>query len=311
MRSAWELVVLAVGTLVAFVVSAAALPVFLWLISGPNAAWPQWLVALPLLLAVAGAAAWVFLFARRPYRMADRHRPFRAERLGLVMGAPAAVSRFPHRLIEHALRRRPVSARGLLPLLRRIPPGQVVFANLPNAPKPTRNAVSFEPTGITHDVEQLNWLLRMNLEQQGLPAPPPETPIDENPRPTVRESLTALGAFLQHWQVLLWWAVAAVYFWKAGWSIKVVLLLAATYSVFTRWILPLLRERRWWLVPGGLVLREFYFWRKDVKVKLYRPADTPLFMDAGTGTWMLGQAPVFCSTMGVSADSRVTRRLPG
>jgi hypothetical protein len=162
-----------------------------------------------------------------------------------------------------------------------------VFANLPEVPRPAPNAVSFEPVDIVHDADQLSWLMRMNLEQQGLTIPPSEPPADEDPRPTVRKALSAFRVFLRRWESLIWWPLLLIWFWKAGWTMKIITLAFVIPGVFVHWILPLFRERRWWLVPGGLICCEFRFWRKDLTVKIFIPAETPLLLEAKTGQGFL------------------------
>lgn len=43
-------------------------------------------------------------------------------------------------------------------------------------------------------------------------------------------------------------------------------------------------ERRWWLVPGGVIVREHRLWRRTMRAGLVRPQDTSIFVDFRTAT---------------------------
>ena len=60
------------------------------------------------------------------------------------------------------------------------------------------------------------------------------------------------------------------------WLLMIIPLLAA-------WLRPLMRERTWWLVPGGLLCREFRMWRRHLDVSLFTAEDSVLFLEMKEG----------------------------
>ncbi len=47
------------------------------------------------------------------------------------------------------------------------------------------------------------------------------------------------------------------------------------------WMVTLIAGRRWWAVPGGIVRVDHRLWRSQRDVRVYRSANTPLFVDYG------------------------------
>ena len=237
-------------------------------------------------LAVPAPAIWIRVMDRRLYRAADRSDPIRARRLAWLVQADRS-NRYPHRHIERMLRVGPLKVRRLVPLLQRMPPRPLVYVCSLNDRRmigPAANAIHFEPIDIAHDAQGLTAVFTMNLEQQGLIAPPHPSEAHERHTPKAREHLRSISGFLRRRWGMVLWCLLLLLLYPRNW-IYVVAFPVACFIVglIIAWLMLLFREQTWWLVPGGLICREFRFWRRGVEIKRFTPADTPMFINARKG----------------------------
>ena len=227
-----------------------------------------------------------------------RRRPRRAVRLSRVVAHDEAARRLPHRCVEWALRNGQLRSKRFVSCLMQLPVGRVVLANWGSRrwlAQPECGEVSFEPISLFGEWDRLEWLRRGGRAEQ----PPSCTRIIAR-----RPCLPAPRSFWQRtWFlvnrfglpliliVLMVWRVyfhgmpvsPAGFYWPAllGLAVPFFLVLALVVVV---WLVSLFHERNWWLVPGGLVCRGFSFWRRGVSVSLFTRENTPLLLDARTGT---------------------------
>ena len=283
---------------------------------------------------------------------ADRRRSFRYWRLAALESNAATAKRLPHRLVEKTLRHHTFSRRRLEPILRRIPAGHLIFANLPKSgasDRPAANAIPFEPVKL-RDLEGLISLVTMNLEAQAAGTNRPRQAgraRDANSRDRFQPSagwlriaalllistglassrltemgnvLMAVGFLLQliaykveppHRPRLLpvarlsgsqavlkavepaAYGIAAVFFllwfaysiWIKAYSTRTLIAIAAVFLLLALGGLwPLFYRVCWWLVPGGLVRETTALWCRQPHLSLLTPANTPIVIDARSGT---------------------------
>lgn len=202
----------------------------------------------------------------------------------MFLSREGAAQRFPHRAAGATFRARPVNVKNVASFLHKTPPKYVIAGNLLQTPRPAVTATPFEPTDIAQDSEHMAWLMVMNLEQQGYKS---EMQGESNLRrsPTVREQFRGLRAALRRWGGLGWYVLLAylAYRWWAGGQPYHVFFAVGVLFIAVSRLQPLFSERRWWIVPGGLVCREFHFWRRGLRLGVFTPEDTPLLVDARSG----------------------------
>jgi hypothetical protein len=150
--------------------------------------------------------------------------------------------------------------------------------------------VPFEPLDFASDSEQLQGLMESNVPiqksdaqlEEGDTLSPAEHSADQHlsARQIIFRILTGTVGFgLLGYQMFRFIArpnaVTALTF--AG----VVGLL--TFASMWRLVV----ERRWWLVPGGLVYREVRAWRKEIGVRRITPDDSSLLLDWRSNTGLV------------------------
>ena len=260
---------------------------------GRGTPWGWWIAAT--IASCSGPIAWIMFmkWLERGGRLGRRRRPRPS-----LWGTPGNIERSPHQLIELALRSEPQDRRRFFAGFKQIPAGEVIVAEWNwRGLRPHRPAgeVQFEPIGLSGDPERLAWLGRMDpREPTRDPGPRAAKRKPARPRPSFRQRPLL---YLNRWIAIAYAVLFLVYWsffpspafpWYRFYRYSLFLLggviIFALATAFEAWVVPLFYEHRWWLVPGGLVCRGFSFWRRGVDVKMFTPADTPLFLDARNAT---------------------------
>ncbi len=285
-RSWFFLLITALGTFVAYALAYAAFAMLCFVtiktLSFPP---PGYREVFPAFMAIAGPILWIWFMWRLPHRI-EPHFQVRRRRLAAVEQHPQGASRFPHRVLEAAWYRRQGVSAAVASKLRRCPPGCVILVNYPGPgdtipPIPADRA--FEPVDIGDETEL--WAL---LElSQGAPIPkttPPEgADSSSDVRPAWRRILGALWSVMSQTAsvagLLFWPVLLLLEAWRADGLERAFYLGIILILVGIPVLRGLLVERRWWLVPGGLVYRENRVWRKRTELKLFTPATTPLLLN--------------------------------
>lgn len=301
---------------VCFAVGVVLLPLLTMLLVGSLAAYlhdallggADWLytplMLFVLTLSLGVAPLWWVALASMHRRKAMRTPRFRSMRLKHLMLHPRVPDRLPHRIVEHAIRSRIFTKRSLHGVLRTIKPGTVVVANgfcRDEFPRPRSNSIPFEPRDLRRDYADLWELMSANVEAQGLcdvgkyaarvyeqPFENDRSKTDETGRPTIiaagRAALPSVFSasvfvFLFYMFWIGWISIAPLFFIALG-----VLLLSSLGPLAAFYW-----ERRWWVVPGGLIYREHAFWRRRMRAGRTISNETPLFVDlAGNNGLILG-----------------------
>jgi hypothetical protein len=129
---------------------------------------------------------------------------------------------------------------------------------------------------------RLAWLCETDLEAQGVDVEAPATakaPLWIKAKETWRAARPVSSFAI--WSALLVYVVYSVV--TKGQRVH-----ALAYVVGLAWIVAaasgsLFWERRWWLVPGGLVCRESRAWRNKLGVRHYTTRESALFIDMRGG----------------------------
>jgi hypothetical protein len=266
------LVILAVGIVLSFTVFL-LIGFAIWVPSAEAAGLPTgFALAVALAGAFCGPVLWIMGYHRFRWSLARAKTPFRDARLKRVVEQPNASARAPHRTIEFLLRsgspRRQTAER----VLTGLPPNIVVVA-LPRdgryMPPPWRTQHSFEPIELDTNDAQGEWLLQQAWPQEG---------TEQEPESEARRIADRRRRRSASLLVYLGW-LALVGYLVYGFLASDLHALAIPTLVLGLSILALLcrlvRERRWWAVPGGVVLREVAI-GKAPKICRFDAGESPL-----------------------------------
>jgi len=235
---------------------------------------------------VGGGVGWCLLWGRLwPMRVPDRP-PGRARRLQAALSAPHGPERLPHRAVEHLLRSGYVSWLSQGKLLKKLQAGLTLVANgrrrIDSDWRPAGVSVPFEPVALERDSELLSWLLYEDAQEQGV-----DWDVIEP-----RRSPAGASADKSRPQIKQWVALAALMAFPAYGAFRILtgrldagslLCLLGIVPFLLAWFVPLMEERTWWLVPGGLLCRESRMWRRRMDVFLFTAEDSVLFLEMKQG----------------------------
>jgi hypothetical protein len=230
------------------------------------------------------------LYSRWRLNRAARRRPFREARLKLLLSDPGASQRFPHRVVEHSLLRRMTSRRLMSRLLGQFDPGVVVFLNGPTlkgGPQPQSNDVPFEPIDLEEDLDRLYWLFWLNVGEQ-VESHQFDAQAENREDERGSESFWQVAkAFVRAYGGLIPLVLLIGVVIVRPSATMIIVLILSMLPLITAWLTLLFVERKWWLVPGGLIRREALLWRNEPRVTLHAPQHTPLIVDMRSGTGFL------------------------
>lgn len=243
-------------------------------------------VSVPLSIAMS-----LLIFAQHIRKVDEKYRRLRSRRwrrLRRIIERPELNFRYPHRLFEHAFYESPQIPIRRAPFVRRCRPGDVVLCNA-FAPGdrllPRANDIPFGPIDILEDRDRITdyiFAVRSQLARshpRERAATPQDAFVSERTRIFVKRWMWRILLLLGGLQL----AFVAVKTVSGGWGVEAYL----PASIITIGVLALVWrlffERRWWLAPGGIILREFRFWRSGMMIRLFTPEQTPLVIDARSG----------------------------
>jgi len=185
-------------------------------------------------------------------------------------------------MVEKALHMRTASPRRMKRLLSKLAPGDAVMLNWPRGKdvlRPAANEIPFEPIDLDNDHDGQLSLMLLNVQEQG------EGQVQELLEDGDEEDHTAPHI----WEVVksvfwvLWMIGGLGYLIRelitAGGLTSVIPLVLILGGFLALWVMPLIAERKWWLVPGGVICRESRLWRRGHRAELITPAQSPLIID--------------------------------
>jgi len=279
-----------------------------------------------LMIAAVTVGAVVSLLTVRALDRADHRRllrptELRSQRLAKLASYSEAMAKLPHRWIERELRAAIVTPQRLKQLIKRLPPNTAIVAGdwaWGLFDQPTPSDIVFEP------LEVGEWSDRLEDVATAVLPKSPVAKRDDQVSAERREGQVS-GRFTRWTSALSSWLLAAITIFYMGsivWGAirgqrnKLFWLLFFIGLFFASWLFSLIVERKWWVIPGGLCLRESRLWRKHCRVARFSAEETPLLvylphfsvsiLDGGKARLVQAEGPVLwvlLSTWGSRARS--------
>lgn len=221
-------------------------------------------------------------------RCLDRTPLFRSERLERVFRIGAASHRLPHRAVEQALRCAQPGRRRTKKAVRLVPPRNVVCVNF--APRrmnrPPATEISFEPIDLRTERDRIPPIIdSMGAIEQGIL---PRAPIDSETKKSIGRSI-GVGLFFPIFLLM------ALFVWLLplgiiGGAVYLFVTHAGPYawialglSLLAYLLFRLLRQERWFVVPGGLVYEEIWVFPRLQRFSMMTSRTHNLFIDMRLG----------------------------
>ena len=165
-------------------------------------------------------------------------------------------------------------------VFERFVPGNAFAVSFPadkSFPRPTAVGIPFEPVQIDEPNEQLKSLLVMTLESSGIDSAGELQPPKLSKAGKVaqrRKRKPKGGDYIGLFVLIAYFVFVA----QLGRGFPYAMVVGALLGIGIRYGPMLADPRRWWLVPGGIVYREARSWRKNMKVGMVTPENSPLFV---------------------------------
>lgn len=285
--SVFVLLLLAVGIIISWVFLLVLLFVFIQAAVGWDVDLPGWLPVSVCIAALSGPVALLFLQDKIRHRRLMRRPRYREERLRHLAENPLTRTRFPHRLVERALRTWGRPIRNCNETLQEIESSNLIVVNAATRSaniRPVPTDIAFEPIDLSRDFERCAWFTVQNLEAQGCNI---EDEVEKD-----REKRSKLQSI---WLVVHPWTTYAIYMFVVSfgvyatlisrdqWQWQIYIAALAIACVLLPRILPSVWGAQWWLVPGGLVLRRQRSWRRSDIIEFFASNKSALMLEARRG----------------------------
>jgi len=295
------LAVLAIGFVLALIIGFVIPMAFFALVFRSRPSLPSWAIAVSAIGMVAAPLTWIHVYQR--YRHSQLMKPtgVRARRLGRVIQHPAFWQRVPHRRIECVLRRFQFQWRHLRREIKNVPSGHLIIIASHihyRWPAPPILEIPFEPLDLHEESEDgyyLFYRLWGNVDSDCTEAEPEGSELSISSGEKIKIVLRwAIG-----WAWIIVWIGLVL---RDGWNRTIGFGLIGLLFLCVPFVIYLFWNRRWWIVPGGLVYRSSRMWRQGDQIRLITPHDSPLIIDLRTGKGMVvehGRPLTFtCGEMG-------------
>lgn len=227
--------------------------------------------------------------ANRSHRsMLLAEKKYRTLRLSSVRRHPGAPRRLPHRMVEGILRGMNLNWSIDSKCARLLNPGDTICLNYPREPaliRPVPTRTTFEPIEIPDDVERIESLLNETVEAyHNAEAGDHRIRVEE--AVTESKPLKIKSFFVWIWQAF-WFLFLCAILVKGLYGL-LTQGLSSSYApiillygglILGAWLMSYLFEKKWWIVPGGIVMRWSPFYRTHPKVLVFTPDDSALLVD--------------------------------
>lgn len=271
----------AVGIVLSWIVAYLAVCIPALFVFGLENDAPGWLYGVFVSFAFVGPILWGTLFPRVRHRRWLRRSPERVLRLERIARANDTFSRVPHRHLECLLLQPHWTHKQVAKILTNCGPGHLFVAEdkaEPRYERPIAQVFEFEPIDIMRDEKDMVQIVAMHTGED--PADKKRVlEIQKGDKRRTRRIGDAIVRFCFYLLVVN----GLVSFIRAPSMTWITVFFAI---VVTGLLWRLWGGRRWWIVPGGLVYREDFFWRRKLRVQLLTLKDASLFVDfrSQTGT---------------------------
>jgi hypothetical protein len=209
-----------------------------------------------------------------------RPTALRTERLRRLLQIQNAPQRLPHRMVEEVLRRAFQSPRRIKKILRVMEPGAGILVLLPRAKGPDAppRPIPFEAVEIDNYDERVAWLMWRHWEE-GSDEPPSgdSENYEDNEESSIKERLVEASRY--YFGLAITIALVVWVLWRR--ELFYIAVFGALIVLPILW--RLIVNRTWFIVPGGVVLREDHIWGRQKRLRMATPDDSPLIADHRTG----------------------------
>lgn len=285
----WYLIILAAGIVFSWIFAYVLLIVPILTFLDIDDELPRWAYMTAIIGAFAGPILWVIGYSRFRHRRLMK-KPFqRTERLKRLVLQSDTFVRLPHRVIEYLLRNRKSTPKKLQLLFQRIPSNSIcIIEDHGNDTLGSLrvSSVSFEPVDITIDTKFIQDLIDLHSET--------ETSGDNSNKEHSTTSYNPISSTLVKVRNIIISSTAAIvgyvsiiYNLIIHQNVGLTVIILAVTLATSGYTYTLIINRRWWLVPGGLIYREDFAWRKGMRCSLITPDQSPLILDWRTGIGMV------------------------
>ena len=281
-------VIMALGILAAWTVIYGGAVLILMQRAGYPADPPQWIYTLSITAGLIGPIALAILVERS--RHARRMRPtrLRTERLDRLAASPASRDRLHHRHIEGVLRRVHAGRRAIERELVRLPPRSIILVTAREfVPRkvPCDSTVPFEPIDIADNSNHVFDLVDLFFSDVAAFVEPARATAADSVNPPAQGLFSGTSRQWAACAAVMIPFLAFVFYQTIGSfdRFEFVALLVCLSFVASQAPRCLIFERRWWLVPGGLLYREDRIWRKSLRWGVIRANESPLMIDMRSG----------------------------
>ena len=216
-----------------------------------------------------------------------RDRPDRTRRLAAISQHPDGIRRLPHRVLEHHLRRAVfISECHMRRVINQAPPGTIIMLDGPDIQELVAlrgESLDFEPLGLSPPDDRLLELFPWNAKK------PPKEAYQTSVGGLLKKRIPDALRLLKTCGLILLWALGFIYI---AWLVRKLILwpgvtlreLVYTPNfwfpvAFVAALLRLFWERQWWLVPGGLLRRDYRLWRRGLQAQYFRAKESVFLVD--------------------------------
>jgi hypothetical protein len=283
-HSHFTLTVLSVGILVSFAIGWTVVTLVLILLFPDESdtlsptSLPAWFLHV---LSLAGglltSIKWVLAYSTFRNRRRLRTTALRTIRLQRLRLSAEGEHQLPHRVVEEILRRTFHTSRSIKKVFRNLSPGIAIQVLKYGEfwPDCLRRSIDFEPVAVYDNDERVVWLIWQHWSDETV-----DTTFDTQPK-------TEQQFKWRHWadkrRDVLGLALGAVIVGGALWDRNVLLIAVLAGILLFPILWRVIINRTWFIVPGGVVLREDHIWSRRTRLGMATPDDSPLIADHRTG----------------------------
>lgn len=258
------------------------------------------MIALSLLLLI----SMIYLLIKRHFIRLINHPAHRRKRLDFVTGHAQARKRVPHRYVESHFRQASYkSTKNTHEMLGDLPPGHVIVAN-PASPQwfywPQADNFSFDPIPLDNPSNDILRLKQRITSRSSVHKPHDEIIARKHADTQDNRLQNMLTFLIMLAAVIPSFIIMYKEFGHEPLRFLIIMTFLITFPLIG-WFAHRRLRQEYWLVPGGMIVRQRRLWKKD-RVFALRPTDSTLFIDfnQSPGMFVIHDQEVF--TLPVSAD---------
>ncbi len=208
----------------------------------------------------------------------------RFHRLSRLLSHSQALNRYPHRAVECLYRRAFAPLPSKLPrLLKTLPKGTNLLTSgtkRVTITLPIPSDVFFEPADVREATECMDIIrLGYNKMMQGTDTNEEHTENTKGRRTPISFWMRRIGGTIMSLLGIAWLIGQVIiglynkdHIYTISWFVWVVVILGQYW-------LNIFYLNQWWLIPGGIIGREYRLWRKHLNIRIIRAPQTVSFYD--------------------------------